>query len=423
MKIFAEAPRLRTGSCFAETTAGSFPIVRPGSAKGASGSVFTAALDGGWRGEVFQRMDRIDPALWDLHLPTGWKDRSYFQTLEETFAGQFAQYYLLLYDETGRTRALQPFFLVEQDLTVSLAPVLRTLLKPLRSLLRPRLLMVGCIVGDGQIGIKLPGQVPLACPRLDEALSLFARHQQVGIILFKDFPAAYRPLLAPLTEDGLYTRLPSLPAVRLALDFTSFEEYLQDRLGKATRKSLRRKFREVDALADPVQLEVKNRISHEESLVLHALYERIALRGDVHFEVFSPEYFLRLGERMPDRARYFTWRWRGKVIAFSFCTVHGDTIYDNDLGMDEAAALPLHLYHLTFRDIVRWSLAQGLRHYHSSPFNYDPKLHLRMKLVPLDLYARHTSPLVNRLLHRFAPLASPVRQEPLLRRFSNASDL
>ena len=150
---------------------------------------------------------------------------------------------------------------------------------------------------------------------------------------------------------------------------------------------------------------------------LHALYERVALRGDVQFEVFTKEYFVKLAERMPDQARYFIWRHAGRVVAFCFCTVHGDTIYDNDLGLDEATASALGLYHVTFRDIVRWALAHGLRRYESCPFNYHPKLHLRMDLVPLDLYARHTSPPLNVLLRWLAPLAAPTRQEPLLKEF------
>ena len=143
----------------------------------------------------------------------------------------------------------------------------------------------------------------------------------------------------------------------------------------------------------------------------------------MHFEVFTAEYFLTLGQRMPEQTRYFVWRQAGRIVAFSFCTVHDDAIYDNDLGLDEAAASALHLYHVTFRDIVRWALAHGLKQYYSSPFNYDPKLHLRMALVPLDLYARHTSPMFNWALRLFAPLAAPIRQEPILRQFPNADQL
>ena len=384
--------------------------------------VFTGRLRAGWTVEVFDSLASLDPALWRTLMPHDWKDERYYRTLEETLGGQFPQFYLVL-REKGEARALQPLFFVEQDLTVSLAAGWRALLRPFGRWLRMRLMMVGCIVGDGRIGVPEPGDVPGVCDALDAALERFARRERISIILFKDMPAAYRPGLAALTATGRYTRLPSLPAVSLPLDFASHEEYLQTRLGKATRKSLRRKFREVDSLHEPITLEVRTSVTEDEADTLHALYERVARRGDVHFEVFTKEYFLKLGERMPDQARYFIWRRAGRVVAFSFCTVDGDTLYDNDLGMDETVAAPLHLYHVTFRDLVRWALAHGLKRYCSSPFNYDPKLHLRMELVPLDLYARHLSPAANVLLRWFAPLAAPTRQEPLLRQFPNADQL
>ena len=385
--------------------------------------MFREPLKEGWTWEAFDRLEAIDPDLRRRFFPPCWKDAVYYQTLEETFAAEFKQYYVLLRDERGRARVLQPCFLVDQDLTVSLAAGWRQLLKPLRSLLRRRMLMVGCIVGEGHIGAAALNEVPAVCGWLQQALARLACHLGVALILFKDLPPTYRPALAGLTGRGGYTRLPSLPAVGLPLDFSSFDDYVQNRLGKATRKSLRRKFREVDALVEPIRLEVKTRITREESLVLHALYERVARCGDVHFEVFSPEYFRLLGERMPGRVRYFIWRQAERIIAFSFCTVCGDTIFDHDLGLDEETALPLHLYHVTFRDIVRWALCQGLRHYQSSPFNYHPKLHLRMHLVPLDLYAHHTSSMINRVLGWFAPWAAPTRRESLLGLFPNAAEL
>ncbi len=394
-----------------------------------SAPVFTGRTRSGHAFEVFDRLACLDPLLWQAAFPPHWKDYRYYQTLEETFAHEFPQRYLVLRaiparGENAPVRAILPLFFVEQDLTVSLSARLRSWLRPWRRRLTLRMLMAGCIVGDAQIGLLDPADDPAAvCAELDEAVDLFARGERVSLVLFKDFPEAYRPAMQPLTACGRYTRLPSLPAVGLPLDFATFDEYLQTRPGKATRKSLRRKFREVDMLADPITLEVKTEVTPAEAAALHALYERVARRGDVHFEVFTAEYFLALGQRMPEQTRYFIWRQAGRIVAFSFCTVHDGAIYDNDLGLDEAAASALHLYHVTFRDIVRWALAHGLTQYYSSPFNYDPKLRLRMSLVPLDLYARHTSPVVNLALRWFAPLAAPTRQEPLLRQFPNAERL
>ena len=397
-----------------------------------SAPVFTGRTSAGVAFEVFDRIAGIDPVVWQTVFPSSWKDYRYYQTLEETFAGEFPPRYLVLrgrttanpFRDAAAVRAILPLFFVQQDLTVSLAPRLRALLRPLRSRLTLRLLMAGCIVGEAQVGIASAADDPAAVfALLDEALELYAKREGASIRLFKDFPESYRPALAPLVARGRYTRLPSLPGVSLPLDFANFDDYLQHRLGKSTRKSLRRKFREIDALAEPITLEVKESVTPAEAVALHALYERVALRGDVHFEVFTADYFLKLGERMRETTRYFVWRHAGRIVAFSFCTIHDGAVYDNDIGFDESRASSLHLYHATFRDIVRWALAHGLNHYYSAPFNYDPKLHLRMDLVPLDLYARHTSPLINRLLRWFAPLAAPTRQEPLLAQFPNANRL
>ena len=410
----------------------SAPVTNAAILETSAPAVFAGRTRSGAAFEVYDRITGIDALVWQTVFPPSWKDYRYYQTLEETFAREFPTRYLVLREAISEhgfpgpasVRAILPLFFVAQDLTVSLAPRLRVLLRPMREKLTLRLLMAGCIVGDAQIGIADPEDDPAAVfGELDHALELYARRERVGIRLFKDVPASYRPALAPLVAQGRYTRLASLPGVSLPLDFVNFDDYLQNRLGKSTRKSLRRKFREIDALAEPITLEVKHSINPAEADALHALYERVALRGDVHFEVFTAEYFLKLGERMSEATRYFIWRHAGKIVSFSFCTIHDGAIYDNDIGFDEAIASSLHLYHATFRDIIRWALAHGLKHYYSAPFNYDPKLHLRMDLVPLDLYARHSSPVVNCLLRWFAPFAAPTRQEPLLAQFPNADRL
>ena len=110
-------------------------------------------------------------------------------------------------------------------------------------------------------------------------------------------------------------------------------------------------------------------------------------------------------------------------MAFAFCMVHGDTIYDNDIGLDYDVAHDLHLYHVTFRDLVNWATARELHCYRSSPFNYHPKLRLRMELVPLDLYVLHTSKFLNAFFRRILPLLEPTRHDRGIGRFPNAHEV
>lgn len=380
--------------------------------------------------EIYDRLDAIDPIVWQALFPPHWKNFAYYRTLADTLSAEFPQRYLVLKNTVGETRAIQPFFFVRQDLTVSLPGALRGLLLAARRcgfprFLTLRLMMVGCIVGDGQTGLHpdlSPRERSEIFTALDLALARYARRERVGIRIWKDFPADTRMDLAPAFEKDGHARIPSLPAVRLRLEgVRSFDEFLETRLGKATRKSLRRKFREAAAATEsaPLTLEVKNHVTDAEAAEVHALYERVARRGDIHFEIFTKEYFLLLSRRMPEQAHFFIWRRAERVVAFAFCMVHGDAIYDNDIGLDYDVAHDLHLYHVTLRDLVNWATARGLRWYHSSPFNYHPKLRLRMELAPLDLYVRHRSGVVQWFLRRFAPFLEPTRREPLLREFPN----
>src|SRR5206468_12922758 len=72
---------------------------------------------------------------------------------------------------------------------------------------------------------------------------------------------------------------------------------------------------------------------------------------------------------------------------------------------------------------LRWAIDNHLTFYCSSPLNYDPKLHLGCDLAPLDLYVKHTQPLLNPIFRQVFSLLEPTRHDPVLPKFSNAAEL
>jgi hypothetical protein len=113
----------------------------------------------------------------------------------------------------------------------------------------------------------------------------------------------------------------------------------------------------------------------------------------------------------------------GRIVAFNLCMLHGENIYDEYLGLDYEVALDLHLYHYTMRDVFNWAAANGFKWSCSNGLNYDPKLHLRCVLAPLDLYVRHTSSIANQILKIALPLLEPTRYDKTLQKFANYKDL
>ncbi len=320
-------------------------------------------------------------------------------------------------------RAIQPLFFVRQNLTEGMTGSARSAVDRMRRkfprFLTMKTLMVGCTAGEGHLGSVRVEDAAWAAEALHSCLKIFARKSRASLVVLKDFPSRYREPLRSFSSNG-YTRIASMPMTRLSLHHRGFEEYVAS-LGSATRKNLRRKFRQTVARA-PITFEVMADVTPVID-ELYPLYLQVHDRAKLHFEKLTPEYFCRLGREMPERTRFFVWRQEGKAIAFSLCLVHDGTIYDEYLGLDYGVAFDLNLYFYTLRDIITWALKEGLRSYCSSPLNYHPKLHLGCELVPLDLYVMHTATLVNPFFRRALKFLQPTRHDPVLRQFSNAHEL
>ncbi len=361
-----------------------------------------------------------DLARWQKAFAGHAKDHRYHQICAETLAGQFDHRFLFLENSATGEVAMQQIFIVKQDLTAGMHGRLRALLNWPRKIfprwLSLRMLMLGCSASEG----SLDRTAPWAVDALTEALAAFAKHAKVSIVLLKDYPSQYREALKPLLLRG-YSRAPSMPACGLALDFASFEEFLQQRVSYSFRKNLRRKFKKL-AEHPPLALEVVTDISGVIDEI-HPLYTQTFARSELRFEELTKDFLLRISREMDDCARFFLWRQNGKIVAFALCLIHGDTIHDLNVGLDYAVALDLHLYFVTWRDVVQWALANGLKRYYTAPLNYDPKFHLRMELAPLDLYAWHTSRLINPIFKIALRFLQPVRHDKTIRKFANFHEL
>ena len=375
---------------------------------------------------VAPHADRFDPAAWQSTFSGTAKDFRYYELCETTLRQPNFDYrYLLLTDRAGKARALQPLFFTDQDLTAGLGERPRQLVASVRGkfprFATMKMLMVGCTAGEGHLGVADPADAE-AVAALLEALEIYGRRHRAAIITFKDFPRTYRSALdAPAHARG-FVRMPSFPATVIPLsEYKDFDDYLARRLSHSMRKNLRRKFRPVPD-QPPVTMEVRTDISDIVDEV-HPLYLQVLSRSAFRFEELTKEYLVGLGRTLPGQTRFFVWRQAGKAVAFSIAAVHDGKFYDNYLGLDYAVALDLHLYFVTIRDLMVWALSQGLKTYYSTPLNYDPKLHLRFDLEPLDLYVRHLNPVANPFFKRIAPLLEPTRYDKVLRRFGNYADL
>ena len=377
------------------------------------------------RAVVANRVPDAETETWAAGLAHQANDHRYYELTHDSLGHQFEHYYLLLQDHSGKTRAIQPFLVVNQDLVTGMPKAFRRMLDGIRrhfpSTLVMRMLMVGCSAGEGHLVRDMTtGSVEWVAQALSEALQPVARRFKAAMIVMKDFPKSYRKALRPFRRYG-YARVPSMPGSRLDLDFKSFDEYLQTKLSHKTRKNLRSKYRKA-AAGPALTMEVVSDIEpHIDEL--YPLYRQVLERSQYKFEELTKSYFVQISRRMGERAFFFIWRQDGRAVAFSSCAGHEGVLRDHYIGLDYKVALEHHLYFVTFRDIVSWAIANKYHSYYSAPLNYEPKYHLRHDLVPLDLYVRTSWDLINPLFRAVVPYLEPTRYDPMIRKFANAHEL
>lgn len=374
---------------------------------------------------IADRAGLANVEAWNCAFQSQRKDRRYYEIVEEAICPNFTFHYFLIQGENGRTRAVQPFFILDQDVLAGLGPHWQRIASKIRRVwprfLFIRTLMVGCAAGEGHLSSMTPAAQQRDAEILSARLHELARKQRAPLIVLKEFPARYRNALSCFLQHG-YTRAPSMPMTRLDLSgYADFDDYLSKAIKSKRRNEFRRKFKAAEQ-SGPIELEVVGDVSPviEE---LYPLYLQVFERSKMQFEKLTKEYFIKLGQRMPDKVRFFIWRQNGKMIAFSLCLVEGDTLYGEYIGLDYSIALDIHLYFYVMRDTISWAIANGYKSIVSSGLSYAPKLQMGHALEPLDLYVRHTSPLINFAMKYALPLLEPTHSDPTLPQFKNYDEL
>ncbi len=150
--------------------------------------------------------------------------------------------YFVLTGEGGEVRAIQPFFLLDQDLLAGAGPRIARLAETIRRIwprfLLMRTLMVGCAAGEGHLDAQDEGTRFAIARGLGAAISEQARAAQGRACRVQGVHGRRTgPRWRACKERG-FTRIPSMPMTRRRLNFASFEEYMRLALSQKFRGAI-----------------------------------------------------------------------------------------------------------------------------------------------------------------------------------------
>jgi hypothetical protein len=373
---------------------------------------------------VVSRAELSGCAPWTSTFADQRKDYRYYEILDDTVRGDFEYRYFVIVDNNGHVRTIQPFFLVDQDILEGLGAERVHWISPIRRVyprfLKLRALMVGCSAGEAHLAANETLPVDVIAEILSNGIVKQARSLNAQLIVLKEFPSRYRKVLHCFVQCG-FARAPSLPMTMLDIGYDSFDAYMKKALKSSSRRKLRKKLEATAGVSDIRMSVTDDAASFVDEL--YPLYLQVFERSRMQFEKLTKDFFRQLGQRMNDKVRFFAWRRGNTLVAFSLCMVQGDSLYAEYVGFDYNVALDLHLYHYVVRDMISWGISEGYKWFRSSGLNYDPKLHMRHRLDPIDLYVRHTSTLANAIFRLALPWIVPVRYDATLKLFPNYKEL
>ena len=371
---------------------------------------------------VIDRAELTSSDVWRSTFADERKDYRYYEIIEDTLREGFDYRYFAIRDAAGQIRAIQPFFLLDQDVLEGVGSEWRLVSlvrKRYPRFLKLRTLMVGCTAGEGHLAVGDSVSLESVAEALSRDIRKLAKTLGAHLIVLKEFPVSYREAFACFAERG-FGRTPSMPMTKLNIEYENFDRFIEKALSGKARKNVRRNLQA--SAGENIRMTVTDDTAN---LVdeIYPLYLQVYERSKFRFEKLTKDYFSEVGTRMKDKVRVFTWHRGNTLVAFNICMVQGEQFFSEYVGFDYSVALNLHLYFLVVRDTINWAIAGGYKWFRSSGLNYDPKLHLRHQLDPVDLYVRHVSPLANVVLRRVLPWLSPVRYDATLKKFPNYREM
>jgi Acetyltransferase (GNAT) domain len=390
----------------------------------AIGATVSSARSESFSISVVSRAELSRCAPWTSTFTDQRKDYRYYEILDDTLQGNFEHRYFAIVDGNGQVRAVQPFFLIDQDILEGLdAERIRWISWVRRfypRFLKLRTLMIGCSAGEAHLAATETLPADIVAETLSNGIIKQARSLNAKLIVLKEFPSRYRKVLHCFVQCG-FARAPSMPMTMLDIRYDSFDAYMVKALKSSSRRKLRKNLAATAGVSDIRMSVTDDAASFVDEI--YPLYLQVFERSRMQFEKLTKDFFRQIGQRMNDKVRFFAWRRGNVLVAFSLCMVQGDSMYAEYVGFDYAVALDLHLYHYVVRDMISWGISKGYRWFRSSGLNYDPKLHMRHRLDPIDLYVRHTSIFANAIFRLALPWIVPVRYDATLKLFANYQDL
>jgi hypothetical protein len=205
-------------------------------------------------------------------------------------------------------------------------------------------------------------------------------------LLIKDVDEQTDAWLGPIARSRGFSRIETLPSAVFALTFADEAAYMAS-LPRSVAKYVRHRLKKaagviVDVVTDVAAL-------GPELVALYRTQQAAAKTDSEVFDAIGDDFFGAIHRAMPQQTLVLAYRINGKLVGFMFGLVDGRTLATKYVGFLQPEGRDHSLYFLNWMTVLRYCLANGLRHIHVGQNSYAVKAMLGCSFERRYIYCRH----------------------------------
>jgi hypothetical protein len=363
---------------------------------------------------VYRDIDEVDASVWDSVLTQDDVQLSHrFIRACQRSGVEGAEYRFVLIEDTVGLACVAALSSFDVRLELLASRYLRTAVDRLRGLcesfLRVRVLFCGLPVSFGRpcIHFRPDADRGRCLAALEDVMAQTGRDLGASLVCWKEFDASEATEMVPLEKAG-YIRAASLPSCRLAVRWSSVEEYLG-----AMRSGYRRQVQQAQCVARRAGLTFRTvRDFGPWCAEIHELYQQVMDRAEFQLERLNLAFFEELNRNFPIQASAIMAEQDGALVASAVVLDSPQVSAFLLAAIDYASNRETGAYINLVAQVVSHAIRRGAAVLELGQTSYDIKRRLGAGVQPRYLYLRHRSRAQHELLRWTAGVVFPTRTFP-----------
>jgi predicted N-acyltransferase len=368
----------------------------------------------GIRVKTYRSIAEVNEGEWDAIVG---KDRilcthKYIEALEKSGVNEGRCYYPVVYDGDEIIAHASVYFIsTELDLCAqgAIKKIINLVRRKWKNFFILRSLECGPPISVGNAisfkdGVNRAETFRLVCHEIES----LAKGLGINFILFRDFYNEEMEFYDLLKERG-YMKIHNLPKAEIKIRWKTFDEYLNSMRSNYRYKIVKR----IDKCAKAnISIRVVKNFS-DNTPELKRLYDNVYNHAkEIKRERLTESFFQNINKYLGEKAVIISAMKDDRLIGYMLLLFSGKTLISKFPGLDYDCNQECCIYFNLFYKTIELAIETGMDDVDMGITTLDPKKDMGSSIVTLNMYMRHSNPLLNKIIPRLFGMITPQDTEP-----------